>query len=160
MLMKLELGSLKVTINCTEGCWHSKFFALKFKNHNWYSSQTSCRPTADERNTFFRDKNVSVLKWLNVFNPATSRTTRTHFAPNYSATVKSSILIFFLHYWTWLTMFYTYPHSSLMTRRYRVSGASSWLKRWRWTASTNTRSRPWRRGGQSHCKVGVVPKSG
>ena len=38
---------------------------------------------------------MSVLKRLNAFEPATRRTARTLFAPNYSATVE-----FFLHYYT------------------------------------------------------------
>ena len=44
---------------------------------------------------FFGDKKASVLKHLNAFEPATSRTAQTLFAPNYSVTVKSSILNFF-----------------------------------------------------------------
>ena len=44
------------------------------------------------------------LLFLNAFEPATSRTARTPFAPNYSATVMSLILIFFfLHYYTLVT---------------------------------------------------------
>ena len=69
----------KVRIKCTEGCWHSKFIAL----------------------ILFRDKKSFCLKKrLNAFEPATSCTARTLFVPNYSATVKSSILKFFLHYYT------------------------------------------------------------
>ena len=49
---------------------------------------------------FLETKKASVLKRLNAFEPATCRTARTLFAPNYSATVKSSILNFFLHYCT------------------------------------------------------------
>ena len=48
----------------------------------------------------FSETKKRLLKWLNAFEPATRRTARTLFAPNYSATVKSSILNFFLHYYT------------------------------------------------------------
>ena len=49
---------------------------------------------------FFGDKKASVLKHLNAFKPAIRHTARTLFAPNYSATVKGSILNFSLHYYT------------------------------------------------------------
>ena len=84
-------GLIKVTINCAEGCWHTKFIAL-FQDRNWYSSQTSWSPQTHERNLLLSDQKVSVLNSLNAFEPATSRTAVTLFAPNYSATVNTSIL--------------------------------------------------------------------
>ena len=39
------------------------------------------------------------VKHLNEFEPATTRTARTLFVPNYLATVKKLILIFVLHYY-------------------------------------------------------------
>ena len=49
-----------------------------------------------KQNVLFRDKKLLYKKCLNAFEPATSHTARTLFAPNYLVTVKSLILKIFL----------------------------------------------------------------